>query len=61
MKGIILGSFGILFVIGILLILGSASWNLGSMFSMNLAGTIISIFSGVGFLCERYLDKSYKK
>lgn len=42
--------FGVVFFIGILLILKSDSWNIGSVESMNLSGTIISVFNGVGLL-----------
>lgn len=49
--------FSILFLIGILIILKSNSWGMGSIESMNLAGSIITIFSGMGFLCELYISK----
>ena len=54
----ILAVFILLFFVGILLILKSNTWNLGSIQSMNLAGSIISIFSGIGFFIEY---KEYKK
>lgn len=59
-KYVLLGIFSILFILGIVIILKSDSWNLGSIESMNLAGTIISIFSGIGILCELYLNKKLK-
>lgn len=46
--------FTLLFFIGIILILKSDTWPLGSTQSMNLAGTLISIFSGSGFLIEYF-------
>lgn len=47
----------ILFLIGIMLILKSSTWYLGSYESMHLAGTIISIFSGSGLLIKFYIDQ----
>ena len=49
--------FSILFLIGILIILKSNSWDMGSIESMNLAGSIMAIFSGMGLLCEFYISK----
>lgn len=49
---IILAVFILLFFVGIVLILKSDTWPLGSIQSMNLAGSIISIFSGIGFFIE---------
>lgn len=48
----ILVVFILLFFVGIVLILKSNTWPLGSIQSMNLAGTIISVFSGIGFFIE---------
>jgi hypothetical protein len=48
----ILVVFIIFFLAGIILILKSDTWSLGSIQSMNLAGSIISIFSGIGFIIE---------
>ncbi|MBA4687963.1 MAG: hypothetical protein H2184_12475 [Candidatus Galacturonibacter soehngenii] len=53
----ILVIFLLLFFSGILLILKSVTWNLGSEVSMNLAGSIISIFSGMVFIIE-FLKKN---
>ncbi|KAB1439702.1 hypothetical protein [Candidatus Galacturonibacter soehngenii] len=53
----ILVIFLLLFFSGILLILKSVMWNLGSEVSMNLAGSIISIFSGMVFIIE-FLKKN---
>lgn len=55
---ILLLLWGILFFIGNLIILESSTWNLGTVVSMNLSGSIISIFSGIGFLAELYLNKN---
>lgn len=57
-KKIVLSLWGILFFIGILIILESYTWNIGSVVSMNLSGSIISIFSGIGFLTELYFNKN---
>lgn len=57
-KKIVLSLWGILFFIGILMILESYTWNIGSVVSMNLSGSIISIFSGIGFLTELYFNKN---
>jgi len=54
---IILVVFILFFLTGIVLILKSDTWALGSAQSMNLAGTLISIFSGLCFLIEY----SYKR
>lgn len=48
----ILVVFIIFFLAGIILILKSDTWSLGSIQSMNLAGSILSIFSGIGFIIE---------
>lgn len=56
-KKIVLSLWGIIFLIGILVILESSTWNIGSIESMNLSGSIISIFSGIGFLTELYFNK----
>jgi hypothetical protein len=53
---IILAILIFLFLFGITLILKSDSWNMGSIESMNLAGSIISILSGIGLLIK--LNKS---
>lgn len=53
----ILVVFILMFFVGIVLILKSSSWNLGSIQSMNLAGSIISIFSGIGFFIEYINNK----
>lgn len=60
MKNMVIWVFGVIFCIGILLILKSDSWNIGSVESMNLSGAIISVFSGMGLLCELYFNKNYK-
>lgn len=57
-KKIVLSLWGILFLIGILVILKSFTWNIGSVESMNLSGSIISILSGMGFLTELYFNKN---
>lgn len=57
-KKITLLMWGILFWIGIMIILKSDTWGLGSITSMNLSGSIISIFSGIGFLIELYFNKN---
>ena len=57
-KKILLSLWGILFFIGNLIILESYTWNIGSVLSMNLSGSIISIFSGIGFLAELYFNKN---
>jgi len=54
---IILVIFILLFSFGIILILKSDTWPLGSVKSMNLAGSIISIFSGIGILMELFQKK----
>jgi hypothetical protein len=46
-----------LFLIGMLLILKSNTWDLGSVESMNLAGSIISILSGFGLLIKFYINQ----
>lgn len=55
-ENIILVILIFLFLIGITLILKSNSWNMGSIESMHLAGSIISILSGIGLLIK--LNKS---
>ncbi|MBE6071206.1 MAG: hypothetical protein E7208_04510 [Clostridium butyricum] len=57
-KKIVLSLWGILFLIGILVILKSSTWNIGSVESMNLSGSIIAILSGMGFLTELYFNKN---
>lgn len=57
-KKIVLSLWGIIFFIGILVILESSNWNIGSELSMNLSGLIIAIFSGIGFLTELYFNKN---
>ena len=42
----------LIFFFGIMLILKSNSWGLGSYFSMNLAGSILCFFSGCSTLIE---------
>ena len=56
-KKVILLLGGVLFLIGILIILRSDTWNLGSVISMNISGSILSSFSGVGFIIELYVNK----
>lgn len=56
-KKVILLLWGMLFLIGILIILRSDTWNLGSVISMNISGSILSGFSGVGFIIELYFNK----
>lgn len=56
-KNVILLLWGLLFFVGILIILKSITWNLGSDISMNISGSIISIFSAIGFLTELYFNK----
>lgn len=42
-KKVILLLWGMLFLIGILIILRSDTWNLGSVISMNISGSILWI------------------
>ncbi|WP_455793536.1 hypothetical protein [Clostridium butyricum] len=56
-KKVILLLWGMLFLIGILIILRSDTLNLGSVISMNISGSILSSFSGVGFIIELYFNK----
>lgn len=49
--------FTLIFILGIILILNSDSWNLGSQGSMELAGTIMACFGGIALLCELYIDR----
>lgn len=61
-KNIIIFSLLIfLFIFGIMLILKSDIWNLGDFYSMNLAGAIISIFSGIGLLIIFYINGKKSK
>lgn len=46
----------IFFIIGIIFILKSDTWDFGSIPSMNLAGSIFSIFFGIIFI--KNLDKN---
>jgi hypothetical protein len=54
-KKIMLVVFALLFFFGIVMILKSNSWGWGSYESMNLAGGILAVMSGIGFLCELYI------
>ncbi len=57
-KNVILLLWGLLFFVGILIILKSNTWDLGSDISMNISGSILSIFSAIGFLTELYFNKN---
>lgn len=48
MKNLIL--FTVLFIFGIIFILNSDSWNLGSIESMHLAGALMAILGGAGII-----------
>jgi L-cystine uptake protein TcyP (sodium:dicarboxylate symporter family) len=54
---IVLTIFIILFYVGITLMFNSHKSTLATFESMNLAGAIISIFSGIGFLLEYFYKK----
>lgn len=56
-KFVLILTYIILFIIGILFILESDSWNLGSIISMTIAGTIMSVFGMIGIFIELYISK----